>query len=230
MVMEQLDLSKGSAFDTSVNHCASATAMLRELLLLHDVTFDVSAVPRLSKLECAALDGKYIWASKQELDSLGDKVTLTRRPVATVLTPPHQHAAIVNRNLKFLLNLRVDGVARKYRKKSFCRWWVEGESLSTKMINPCITTQHNDKNSSPAWDGIEISQHNLSSLDQLASARLRIEFDTKRLLFGRKFVYGVVDLKNPATDTVINASGRCLEFTMQLSQAPMSIACQIFAE
>ena len=178
-LIEGCDLQKYGIINTGTNSQMNpdeSKLLLMDLLKLYDPQFTSDQIPRLSGLVCGFVTGtaQHLWASKEELAALGDKVTIRSLgpfDVNTVLSIK-----------KFTVDLRicqVDGLTRNDQKKVFVKWEIVDSNSNNDIIEYGITAPHKHESAAPNWKDT-LWEIWLKDFDQLKELTLRINVQRYR--------------------------------------------------
>lgn len=181
-LIDKLELSKGvvvgSTSSTKLSP-RSTVALLRDILRLHDATFDELTISDLAQLQCAATaNGHYVWAHRREIMELGDKLTpcdLDERRRSTDRLkhmPPDNVCGATSPSLNIRLKiLSVEALAAWDWRKTYCEWRLL-HSNSAAPLACGVTSQHLDPSCAPSWSATEFPIDSVSSVEMLRECRL----------------------------------------------------------
>lgn len=241
--IDKVDGNKLSASNSPADQKLSpqaAMAMLRDLLLLHDSSFDELHVGEISKLECAVTaEGYYVWANRHEIVALGDKLTpcnpddlaTTHVDVTSPLSPTIALPSSGIFTLK--LQLRINGTTNLPAwdwSRTYCKWAIVHTKTNLQLASGA-TTQHADDSCEPSWKTIGFSITDVESIDVLRECRLvvRLKRPSRWLGVVKVISAGSVSLGDViAGDT--NPNGHCVAIDIpmgQASQSKTSVSCEM---
>lgn len=190
-LIDQLDLSGGGVVQSASERLSprDAVALLRELLQLHDSAFDELRVSDSSKLQCAATsDGHFIWAHRQEIMALGEKLTPCdpddmrgfRRTLSESSTTSHASTAAASvatddSALRLRLSIiGINGLSAWDWRETYCSWQLVHPSTSTQIASGS-TAPHSDGAVPPPWRDVEFALRNVTSIEMLRQCLLAVK-------------------------------------------------------
>jgi hypothetical protein len=143
--------------------------LLIDLLTLHDSKFTLDQIPRLSGLVCGFVNGTghNLWASEEEFQALGDKVTV--RSVGPI------DANSLLGTQKFSVGVQifqVDGLSSTDQKKVFVKWELVDTNNNNCIIQQGYTMLYKDASAEPNWKNA-LWNISLKDFDRLKQLTLR---------------------------------------------------------
>jgi hypothetical protein len=178
-LIDKFDLSGDDGASQSIGESGKlsprgAVALLRDLLKLHDSSFDELSISDLAKLQCAATqDGHFVWASRQEIMALGDKLTpcdpedmaaplkRTLSSASTVSTDTSissTAASLPSEDSSLRLRLSVasiTGLSAWDWRRVYCKWQLLHTPSGASPVAASSTPHHADASIAPSWPAVE---------------------------------------------------------------------------
>lgn len=175
----------------------TAVSMLGDLLKCHNPAIDELEIGDVANLECAVTsDGRYVWASRQEIMALGEDLTpcdprdwhkehavheapiavkadTTQDPSPTVIDPNSEPAAMH-------VKLRLTLVGTKQLpawdwRRMYCKWEVV-HAKSASVVASGSTSQHADETSAPSWRAVGFTiTSGIESIEFLRECELHVK-------------------------------------------------------